>query len=113
MPRPRSAIAACVTGKTETAASSACATSSVAGEGKTRKNGAISPTMTWKWSPNRLKPGPRTSTIGARRFASCFTYSVKMPRSHEDGVSCSSRNSEIARYAPNTAATTTQVTGSR
>ena len=75
-PRPSSDVAAVVTGNTDTAVSSACATSSVSTEGNTRKNGAISATMTWKWSPSRLNPAPRTSTIGARRFANCFTYSV-------------------------------------
>ncbi len=50
----------------DTAASSACATSSVAEEGKTRKNGAIrTATIGWKWSPSRLKPGALMSTIGA------------------------------------------------
>ena len=65
-----------VTGNTAIAVSSAWAISSVPGDGNTRKNGAIVATMTWKWSPSRLNPAPRTSTIGAFRFANCFTYSV-------------------------------------
>ena len=42
------ALLVAVTGKTETAIRSAWATRSVAGEGNTRKNGAISATITWK-----------------------------------------------------------------
>jgi hypothetical protein len=37
-----------LTGTTDTAVSRACATSSVTGVGKTRKNGAISATIGWK-----------------------------------------------------------------
>ncbi len=47
-PVPSFSRASRLTGKTDAAASSACATSSVAAEGKTRKNGASSATMTWK-----------------------------------------------------------------
>src|ERR1700751_2060985 len=36
-----------------------------------------------------------------------------MPRSYEPGVSCSSRNSEMTKYAPKTSTATVQVTGSR
>ena len=75
-PVPSSTWAARQTGTTDTAVSSACATSSVTGVGKSRKNGATSATMGWKWSPSRSKPGPRIATTGACRWASCDTYWV-------------------------------------
>ncbi len=86
-PVPSRAAAARLTGTTETAVSRAWTTSRVAGLGKMAKTGAMRPTIGWKWSPSRLKPVPRILTTGARRCASCRTYSVKMPRSHEPGAS--------------------------
>ena len=47
-PVPSFSRASWLTGKTDAAASSACATSSVAEEGKTRKNGARTATIGWK-----------------------------------------------------------------
>ena len=64
-PTPSFSRAAWLTGKTDTAASSACAATSVAAEGKTRKKGASTMTIGWKWSPSRLKPGALMSTTGA------------------------------------------------
>jgi hypothetical protein len=46
--RPSNSRPARQTGTTDTAASSAWATSRVMGVGKTRKNGAISATIGWK-----------------------------------------------------------------
>ena len=86
-PVPSRAAAARLTGTTETAVSRAWTTSRVAALGKSRKSGAIRPTIGWKWSPSRLKPDPRMLTTGACRCASCRTYSVKMPRSQEPGAS--------------------------
>src|SRR5215469_10211752 len=102
-PVPRRSAAARLTGTTDTAASTACATSKVAGDGNTRKNGAIRATMGWKWSPSRLTPAPLTSTTGACRSAYCLTYSVKMPRSQDVGSKRRYRNTEIGTYAANTA----------
>ena len=48
VPGPVNVFAAAVTGKTDTAASSAWKNSSVAGAGKTRKNGASTASATWK-----------------------------------------------------------------
>src|SRR5262245_11544190 len=102
-PAPRRSAAARLTGTTDTAASRACATSKVTGDGKTRKNGAIRATMGWKWSPSRLMPAPLTSTTGACRPAYCLRYSVKMPRSQDVGSRRRYRNTEIGTYAANTA----------
>src|SRR5216683_5133367 len=82
---PSLAVAARLTGITESAVSNAWATSSVTGLGAIRKNGAINATMGWKWSPSRLKPEPLMLATGACRWAVCLTYSVKMPRSHDPG----------------------------
>ncbi len=99
MPRlaqvPSSSCAARQTGITEAAVSRAWATSSVSGVGKIRKNGASRPTMGWKWSPSRLNPAPLIDTTGAWKWASCLTYSVKMPRSQEPGSRRRYRNTEI------------------
>ena len=85
--RPSLSAAAQVTGSTDTAVRKDCATSSVTGDGATRKNGAISAMIGEKWSPSRLTPAPRTSATGARRCAYCLVSSVKMPRSHDEGSS--------------------------
>jgi hypothetical protein len=111
-PVPSFSAAALLTGITDTAASSACATSRVTGVGNSRKNGAINATIGWKWSPSRLKPGPLMSTIGACRWAYCLTYSVKMPRSHDVGSKRRYRNTEIGTYAANTASAISQGTRS-
>ena len=47
-PTPSFSRASWLTGKTDAAASSACATTSVAEEGKTRKKGARTATIGWK-----------------------------------------------------------------
>ena len=73
---PDSANPALTTGNTEIAVASAWKNSRVAGEGTRRKNGASTATATWKWLPNRLNPGPSTSTTGACSCDSCLTYSV-------------------------------------
>ena len=68
--------AAVATGNTDTAANRAWKNSSVAGVGKSRKNGAITPTAIWKWLPSRLKPAPSASSMGACSWDNCLTNSV-------------------------------------
>ena len=58
-----------VTTYTETAISTAWATSSVWAAGNTRYAGATNAMIGEKWSPSRLKSGPLIGTIGACRCA--------------------------------------------
>ena len=65
------------TGKTDTAVNSAWKNSSVAGEGNSRKNGAITPTVDLEVIAQQVEPGGRARRrSGACSWDNCLTYSV-------------------------------------